>query len=137
MPFTFRVDGEAWFAVDGVEFRDYRQTLDLRRGVLRRDLRFRDPAGRQSTLRETRLVSMAQPHLAGFRIELVAENWSGDLEVRSALDGDVLNNLDGDLPHSERHLETLETGALPECVWLKSRTTQSRTEVALAARTRV
>ena len=138
LPLTFRIGEGDWFAIDEVHLLSYRQTLDLRCGVLRRDLRFRDPQGRETTLRETCLVSMAQPHLAGLRVELIVENWSGDLEVRSALDGDVVNNLDGDMPNSERHLELLETGTMPAGgVWLKSRTTQSRIEVALAAQTRV
>ena len=34
---------------------------------------------------------MADPHLAGLETTVVPENWSGRLEVRSALDGRVTN----------------------------------------------
>jgi trehalose/maltose hydrolase-like predicted phosphorylase len=34
---------------------------------------------------------MADPHLAATELTLTAENWSGAVEVRSALDGRVSN----------------------------------------------
>ena len=144
LPLTFRIrtgqsDTGRWFALDEVEVLAYRQTLELRRGLLRREVRFRDPQGRRTTLFETRFVSMADPHLAGLKTELVAENWSGEVEVRSALDGRVVNGgVERYAPYSNEHLEPLETGALDSWgVWLKARTKQSRVEIALAARTSV
>ena len=41
---------------------------------------------------QRRFVSMRDPHLAALETTLVAENWSGPLEVRSALDGTVRNS---------------------------------------------
>ena len=76
--------------------------------------------------------------LAVLETELTACNWSGCVEVVSALDGRVTNagveryqGLDG------RHLEPLEAQAVEEDgIYLKVRTRQSRLEVALAARNR-
>ena len=65
------VDGEAVANESLVNPPDWAHLeVRLAGGVPTRDLRFRDPAGRESRLRETRLVSMAQPHLAGLRVEL-------------------------------------------------------------------
>jgi alpha,alpha-trehalase len=69
----------------------------------------------------------------------VAENWSGTLEVRSGLDGRVVNagvrryrDLNG------RHLEVLAQGeADAETIELQAETNQSHVRVALAARTRL
>jgi alpha,alpha-trehalase len=91
LPLTFRIDDGAWFRLDEVELLSFRQELDLRHGVLRRDLRFRDAKGRTTRWNERRLVSMADPHLAALSVELTAEDWSGRLTVRSALDGGVTN----------------------------------------------
>src|SRR5260370_8171906 len=57
-----------------------------------RELRFRDLAGRETTLRSRRFVSMADVHHGGIEWTLTPENWSGRVEVVSALDGRVTNN---------------------------------------------
>jgi alpha,alpha-trehalase len=116
----------------------YRQGLDLRRGVLRREVRFRDRQGRETTLASRRLVHMAEPHYAAIETTITAENWSGRAELLSALEGRVLNagvaryrQLNG------RHLEPLETGrAGDDVIYLVVETSQSRIRLAEAARTR-
>jgi trehalose/maltose hydrolase-like predicted phosphorylase len=136
---TFRIDDGEWFRLDGVEILSYRQELDLKAGVLRRDLRFRDRAGRVTRWNERRLVSMADPHLAALAVELTAENWSGRLTVRTALDGEVTNSgvrRYRDL--ASRHLETLELHHLgADVVFLRVQTNQSQIHIAEAARTRL
>jgi alpha,alpha-trehalase len=139
LPLTFRIDGGAWFGVDEVELLSFRQELDLSCGVLRRELRFRDARGRETRWRERRIVSMAEPHLAGMSIELTAENWSGELTVRSGLDGGVTNR--GVFRYRDlanRHVEVLELehrGA--DTIFLRCRTNQSLLTIAQAARTRL
>lgn len=136
---TFRIDGGPWFRLTEVEVLDYNQTLDLRHGCLHRSIRFRDEEGRVTRLKERRFVSMRDCHLAALQTELVAENWRGALEVRSALDGRVLN--DGVTRYHglrNHHLEPLESlSPEPEVMFLKLRTNQSRIVVAQAARTRL
>ncbi|WP_367198465.1 glycoside hydrolase family 65 protein [Amorphus sp. 3PC139-8] len=139
LPLTFRVDDGTWFRMDDVEVLSFRQELDLRRGVLKRDIRFRDEAGRTTRWRERRLVSMANQHLAGLSVELTAEDWSGRLTVRSGLDGDVVNS---GVPRyralASRHLEVLELDHLgADTLFLRCQTSQSLIQVALAARTRL
>jgi alpha,alpha-trehalase len=139
LPLTLRINDGEWFRLDAVEILSYRQELDLKRGVLRRDVRFRDPQGCITGWQERRLVSMAHPHIAGLAVALVAENWSGRLTVRSALDGSVIN--DG-VPRyrdlASQHLDTLEVEQPDaETMFLRSRTHQSFLHVAEAARTRL
>src|SRR5213593_3641992 len=88
---TFRRPRGSWFDLGKVELLVHRQDLDLRRGLLVRRVRFRDRAGRITRLTQRRLVSMRDPHVAGLETTFVAENWSGRLKVRSALDGTVQN----------------------------------------------
>ena len=139
LPLTFRPQGGRWLDLHRLEVLAYRQELDLRRGVLTRLLRVRDPDGRVTGLTQRRFVSMADPHLAGLETTVVPENWSGSLEIRSSLDGHVTNAgverykaLDG------RHLAPVETGeGGDDLVWLEVETRTSRVRVAVAARTRV
>ena len=79
LPLTFRADGGAWFSLADVEILAYRQTLDVQRGVLARDVRVRDRAGRVTRLVDSRLVSMAAPHLAAMETTITPENGRGGL----------------------------------------------------------
>ena len=71
----------------------YRQTLDLRGAVLTRAVRFRDDAGRTTSLTQRRFVAMHMAHVGALETTIVAEDWSGTLEIRSTLDGSVTNSL--------------------------------------------
>ncbi len=139
LPLSFRPEGGEWLNLAAMEILTHRQELDLEAGVLRRALRVRDRQGRETTLLSRRLVSMDAPHLAAIEWRLTAENWSGGVEIRSALDGRVINagveryrQLDG------KHLAPLSTGEIgADAVSLLAETRQSRIRVAQAARTRV
>jgi trehalose/maltose hydrolase-like predicted phosphorylase len=107
--------------------------------VSTRELRFRDRAGRETTLRSRRFVSMAHVHQAGIEWTLTPENWSGRIEIVSALDGRVTNR--GVARYRElegRHLDPVSPRTFgPEVIALKVQTRQSNIYVAEAARTRV
>ncbi|MEU9166667.1 glycosyl hydrolase family 65 protein [Streptomyces sp. NPDC048420] len=115
---------------------DHRHVLDLSCGLLERRTRFGLGAGRVLTVRQQRLVHMADPHLAALRTEFTPDGFAGELEVEAALDGSVTNagvtryrDLDG------RHLTHVHTGTVaPDTVWLRCRTRTSDIRIALAAR---
>jgi alpha,alpha-trehalase len=61
---SFRLPGKDWFNLEGVRLWEYRQELDMQRGILLRDVLFEDDQGRRTRLKERRLVHMAEPHFA-------------------------------------------------------------------------
>ncbi len=130
--------GDAVRLVD-VELIEYRHELDLRGDVMTRSLRFRDAARRETTLRSRRFVSMAHPNRAGIEWTLTAENWSGGVEVISAIDGRITNRgVERYLELEGRHLDPVSPRTFgPEVIALKVRTRQSNTYISQAARTRV
>ncbi len=134
----FSVDGGPLLGDDLAGITRSSLRLDVRRGVLERRYRVVTGAKRTSVL-ERRLVSMASPHLAAIELTLVAENWSGIVELRSALDGAVADaeTLEERLL-SPRHLEIIDGGEEPpDVMWLAARTVQSQVTLAQAARTRL
>src|SRR5215207_6716239 len=139
LPLRFRVAGGAWFDVQQADVLENRLELDLREGTLTRYLRWRQPDGRRTKVVQRRLVSMKDEHLAALETTFVAENWSGTLEVRSGLDGRVVNA--GVQRHRDlngRHLSVLYAGeADTETILLQAETSQSHVRVALAARTQL
>jgi alpha,alpha-trehalase len=135
---SFRYPGREWFDLTQVEILEYRQELDMKKGVLIRNVRFADREGKRTALRERRIVHMAESHLAAIELVFTPENWSGEVEFQSALEGRVIN--DG-VPRyrglNSKHLEPIETCAFDEgTVLLKVRTNQSELYIAQAARTR-
>jgi beta-phosphoglucomutase family hydrolase len=129
-------DGD-WFDERSVRILSYRQELDLRHGLLLRTITFEDGGGRRSTLKERRLVSMADMHLGALELTLTAENWSGNVVIRSATDGRVVNaGAKLYQKFNNRHLEPLTGEVVGEDgICLLVRTCQSNLHIAQAART--
>jgi beta-phosphoglucomutase family hydrolase len=134
----FRIAAQDWFDARTVKLLSYRQELDLQRGMLLRDISFEDGEGLRSTLKERRLVSMGAMHLCALEFSLTAENWSGSVTVRSAIDGRVVNaGAKLYRKFSNRHLEPVAGEAVgEEGMCLVTRTCQSDIHVAQVARTR-
>ncbi|MFW6037618.1 MAG: glycoside hydrolase family 65 protein [Desulfonatronovibrio sp.] len=136
---NFRYSGMDWFDLRKINILKYRQELDMKKGLLLRKIRFEDSRGRRTLLRERRMVHMAQSHLAVLEVTFTPENWSGEVEFQSALDGRVVNN--GVARYqglNNEHLEPVQTSSVDhETIYLKVRTNQSELTIAQAARTRV
>jgi alpha,alpha-trehalase len=135
---SWRPEGGRWFDLRLVEVLDHSLELDLRRGVLTRSSRVRDADGRVTRITQRRLASMADPHILALETTLLAENWSGRVELRSGLDGNVTNS--GVVRYRQlanRHLSLVESWADDDLACLQVETTQSRVRIALAGRTRL
>jgi trehalose-phosphatase len=134
-----RIGGDEPISLTTVELLSYQHAVDVRAATVIRRLRFRDRRGRETTLSSRRFVSMADMHHAALEWTITSENWSGPVEVITALDARVTNGgvaryrgLEG------RHLHPLATqNPRPDTISLIARTRQSRISVAEAARTRV
>ncbi len=132
------VDG-TWFDPDDpTPLLEHHQRLDLRHGVLTRSFRFVDAAGRTTRVVQRRVVHMGRPHLAALETTVTPEDWSGELKVRSGIEGVVENSgVDRYRRLSGRHLVVREHGAQLDTVHLLAEAVTSRLLVAVAARTRV
>src|SRR5271165_6005073 len=134
-----RIEGADEFRLADVELLEYRHELDIHRAVVTRKLRFRDAAGRETALRSRRFVSMAYPHRAAIEWTLTPQNWSGRVEVISAIDGRVTNKgVARYLELEGRHLNPVSPRTFgAEVIAMKVQTRQSNVYVSQAARTRV
>jgi alpha,alpha-trehalase len=134
-----RIDGEDPLRLDNIELLSYEHEYDFRHATVSRIVRLRDHAGREIKARSRRFISMDRMHQVAMLWEFTPQNWSGMVEIVSALDGRILNR--GVQRYSQlegRHLDPQGPrvhGA--DVIALKARTRQSRIEVAAAARTRL
>jgi trehalose/maltose hydrolase-like predicted phosphorylase len=136
---SFRAEGGEWLDLNRFTVHKYSQTLDMRNGMLIREFNVEDSSGRQTSVRSSRFVSMNDMHLAGIKWEFTPENWSGKIELRSALDGTVKNEgVDRYKELESLHLDPVSTAINGDDIMvLLVQTRQSRLSVALAASTRV
>ncbi|MCZ7631751.1 MAG: hypothetical protein M5U19_23015 [Microthrixaceae bacterium] len=78
------VDDEP-FRMDRVMVRRSERTLDLRRGLLRREVEWETPDGRSMVLRTKRFVSLEHRHVVVFDYEVEMLDGSGTLTIASEL----------------------------------------------------
>lgn len=134
-----RIGGDEPITLNNVVLLTYRHEVDFRNATVKRRLRFRDRRGRETTLFSRRFVSMADMHQAGLEWTITAENWSGPVEVITALDARVMNQ--GVARYRElegHHLHPVASRPpRPDTISLIARTRQSLIYIAEAARTRV
>jgi kojibiose phosphorylase len=121
------VDG-APLTTETAEVLTQRRTLDLRRGVLVREWRLR-MGGRTTLLRSLRFASLDDRHILGQALEVLAEDWSGEVMVEAIVDGDVANA--GGVRHLVGHrARRVEGGMLLEIA-----TAQRRIGICMATAT--
>ncbi|MEN0022966.1 MAG: glycoside hydrolase family 65 protein, partial [Microbacterium sp.] len=84
------VDDEP-ISFDVADVREYRRTLDMRTGVLERIVVWETPSGKRVRMRDERIVSFEERHLAILRLEVVVENSDAPVTISCQL----LNRQDG------------------------------------------
>ncbi len=137
LPLSFRLPEGNWFNLQAVDILAYRQELDLKAGVLHRSFQFQDSHGRKTSVTSRRFVHLGFQHLAGLEVVITPENWSGPLEIRTALDGRVLNaGVARYQALNNKHLIGVESSGIEDdLIYLGMETSQSKLRIAEAART--
>ena len=136
---TFRPEGGDWVDFEKMKVLSYRRELNMREGVLFRSYTIRDSDRRTTSVSCRRFVHMHSPHLAAIEYAVTPEDWSGTIQIRSMVDGNVTNTGVARYRDLEsRHHDVVRNGTVdPEGVYVLVQTRQSRLEVSVAARTRV
>lgn len=140
LPVRIRLGGDDWFGLDALDDADlleFHQELDVRHGILTRNVTVRDARGKVTRVRSDRFVSQATPRLAAMRVSILPVDWSGRVTVRSGIDGQVANtNVPDHSPRTHRHLRpTILRELAPDTVLLEAETERSNVRIATAART--
>jgi len=132
---SFKIGNSEWFDFTKTELLEYKVILNLKEGVLERKMRFRDEKFRETSFVSRRIVSMADPHVAAIQWQLVPENWTDEITIRSGIDGDIKNG--GVTRYNDlnsHHLDILEKGNLDNHgIFLTSQTKQSKIRMTQAA----
>lgn len=105
------VDDEP-LSFDEADVREYRRELDFRTGVVHRDVLWVTPSGKHVRLRDERLVSFDERHLAVLSLEVTVENSDAPVTVSCQL----LNRQDGEDVYGGAPMATGSAGFDPRKV---------------------
>lgn len=115
------------FRLDQGRVHFFRRVLDMRQGILRREVRWESPDGAVLDLSFARFASYAQPHLAALRLLITAVNRPVTLTLHTGLNGHVANE-------NLLHWHLLDQGQGDDgAIWLRARTRHTGIELGMAA----
>ena len=123
---TITVDGHR-FRLDHGECLRFNRALDLRTGLLRREVRWQAPNGVVLDMTFERFASYAHEHLGALRVLITAVNRPCQITVETGVNGHVANE---DLLHWNHVAQGDQDNSV---LWLHSRTRHSGLDLAAAA----
>jgi len=98
-----RIDEEEFDLTRGT-VRSWHRELDMREGLLRREILWESPGGKVLRIESERLVSFRRRHIAALRYRVTLVEGRGTLGCLSTLDGNVTNLAAEDDPRVGAHL---------------------------------
>ncbi len=128
LPLVFRIGGE-YFSLNRGTIVSYRRQLDMHRGILSREVRWRSRAGQTLDFHFERFASLADEHVLCLRCTVTSVDFDGEIELQAGINGYLDNE-------GTRHWEWLEQGE-DAGVWLRGMTRRSRIELGIAQQARV
>jgi len=94
---SFDVDGENFDLFQG-KVVHYDRSLDFQTGILRRNIEWSSPSGNRVSITSKRLVSFRRKNVFAIEYEIKALNFSGNITIKSAIDGPIAKNEDEATP---------------------------------------
>ncbi|MCD6347599.1 MAG: glycoside hydrolase family 65 protein, partial [Bacteroidales bacterium] len=130
---SFKINQLNWLDIDDAIIVSIHRKLDFRTGILHREMIVEDHAGNRTRVISRRTASMHNTHLVAIEYCLEALNYSGNISLRSQLDGAIINDgVDRYRSLNQKHLEVIDQGGASGLVWLRVQTSQSKIEIAEA-----
>jgi kojibiose phosphorylase len=126
LPLVVTVEGDR-FAMDTGKILNYERRLDMRLGVLSRDVRWCSPKGHVLDFHFERFASLADEHILAIRCQVTSIDFTGNISIEVGFDPQ---------PDSRKlpHWTTLNEGATDNTIWLHSQTFKSGIELGMAAK---
>ncbi|MEW6493827.1 MAG: beta-phosphoglucomutase [Cyanobacteriota bacterium] len=131
LPIAVIINGDR-FRLDQGEIISYRRQLDLRRGVLSRDVRWRSESGYTVDIHFERFASLTDRHVLALRCQVTPLDFEGTVEIQASINGYPDNQ-------GVMHWEWLNQGDITtdkgdHATWMYLRTRNSGIELGIANR---
>lgn len=89
------INGEK-FSLDDGEIIEYRRSLHIDEGNIRRRIIWNNKRGDKTLIETTKCISIKSVHNALLSMEITPLNYSGEIQIETGIDFDVVNNLISD-----------------------------------------
>ena len=129
LPLTITIEGELFHLKNG-RILSYQRRLDLKLGLLSRDVIWRSPKGHTLQIHFERFASLADQHILALRCQIQSLDFSGKIQVETSFNTDVSNQ-------GTHHWQILEQGSEKNQLWLNVQTLQSSYQLAMTAQLRI
>jgi len=117
------------------EVLSYRHNLNMKDAVMTREILFRDNEKRVTKIVSRRFASMDNPHLAAISFTITPVNYSEWIEIRSTLDGMVINSGVARYRHlSSKHLAPVSERLNKKELYLHVETSFTKTKIFMTSR---
>ncbi|MDD4374762.1 MAG: HAD hydrolase-like protein [Bacteroidales bacterium] len=138
LPVSFKIEDDPWFNPNEAKILSITRKIDFKNAILFREMVVEDEQGRQTSIRSKRLVSMNNSLLAALEYELEPLNYSADIQLRSGIDGTVINGgVERYKTLSSKHLTPINQGVEADKLFVLVKTNQSGHQIAEVARHRI
>lgn len=120
------VEGDR-FRLDQGKILGYQRYLNLRSGILNREVRWQSSAGHQIDIHFERFVSLLDEHVMALRCQITPLNFEGSIEIQSSING---------YPETQGilHWEWLNQSVEHNHLWLQVRSRHSEIELGMASK---
>lgn len=113
---------------------EYEHNLNMKDGLVTRELVFEDNKQRRTKLKTTRFAAMKDFHYGGLQFEIIPLNYSDTIKLYSSLDGDIINfGVPRYRELNSQHLSPITVGKEKDKIYLKTKTVTSEVKVFLEA----
>ena len=87
----FKIDGNEWWNYKTAKFESYKKKLCLKTGLFSKEFIVANPDGKKFKIKSQRMASMVNQYAAAQTYEFTPLNFSGKIEFRLGIDGDIEN----------------------------------------------
>lgn len=126
LPLEVKVAGDR-FSMDSGEILNYERRLDLRLGILSRDVRWRSPKGHTLDFHFERFASLADQHVLAIRAQVTSIDFTGEISFSVGLDSE---------PQTQGvpHWKVVNQGGIEQIIWLYNQTRHSEIQLGMATK---
>jgi beta-phosphoglucomutase len=126
LPLVVTVAGDR-FSMDSGEILKYERRLDLRLGLVSRDVRWRSPQGHTLDLHFERFAGLADPHVLAIRCQITSLDFAGEITIEAGFDAQPTTE-------GTPHWHILHQGGFDQIIWQQSKTLHSGIHLGMAAK---